>query len=339
MRKPDYKVAVVGATGVVGEELLRALADRAFPASRIAGYATEASLGRELHCGAIEVNLLPLEDSVEFSDTDLVFFAAGEEVSRKWAEKATRAGAVVIDTSTAWLERRDVPVVVPEVNARDLDELPPSRIVASPDPVAVALAVFLHPLRQRCAVRSVSATALDPVSVKGKRGVQVLEQEVHDLLNGREPEDNDLFPERVAFNAFPQVGELRSDGWSEAEFSSLRSLERVLGPDVPHVALTRVQVPLFYGTCLTVHCELEASEGLDDLAHHLRVSPGLLLEDEPLLCPSAADVVGSDATHVGRVRIVRQPPSLDAWVVLDNTRKGSAVNAVQIAELLLRQHL
>lgn len=339
MKKSAYCVAVVGATGLVGEEILHALEDRKFPVDRLVAYATEASLGRELRHGETEVRVLPLDDQVEFRDTDLIFFAAGPDVSYRWVEKAVRQGAVVIDTSSAWLDRVDVPVVVPEVNSQDLQELPQSRIVTSPDSVAVALAVLLHPLRQHCGVRSVVATVLDPVSVRGRRGVEILEQEVYDLLNGREPQDNAVFPERIAFNAFPEVGEVRNDGWSEAEFFSLRSLRRVLDADATSIFLTRVQVPLFYGTCLTVHCDLEGTEGLDGLTNRLRASPGLLLEEEPSVCPSAADVVGSDATHVGRLRIVREPPSLDAWVALDNTRKGSAVNAVQIAELLLRRHL
>ncbi len=336
MKKSEYAVAVIGATGVVGEEIVRALEQRGFPASRLQAWASAESVGKEVTREHSEVLVEPLHENTSLAGFDFVFLAAGEEVSKQWAEKAAAAGAWVIDTSSAWSAREDVIVVVPEVNAGELRQPPASRIVASPDPVTIALAVFLEPLCQRGSLRSVVATAFDPVSVRGRRGLKILEQEVYELLNGREPEDNELFPERVAFNLFPCVGEMRADGTTEAEERSVAALRRVLRqPSLP-LFLTRVQVPLFYGTAVAVHVEFEPGAALEGLREHLRAAPGLLVEDEPLVCPSPADVMGSDATHAGRLRLDLERGALDAWLVLDNTRKGSAVNAVQIAEVLLR---
>lgn len=337
MKKSEFSVAVIGATGIVGEEIVRALSERGFPVASLKPFATEESVGKVIAWEGSELAVEALTEQSSLAGYDFVFFAAGESVSREWAERAASAGAFVIDTSNAWSERTDVAVVVPEVNAAALRPPPASRIAVSPDAVAIALSVFLAPLRQRGSLRRVVATVFDPASVYGWRGVRVLEREVYDLLNGREPEDSDVFPERVAFNLVPQVGDYTASGQTDAEERAARGLERVLGESALPLFLTRVQVPVFYGTAMAVHVEFANAAAVEGLVEYLRAAPGLLLEEEPLACPSLADVTGSDATHAGRVRLDPQHASLDAWLVLDNTRKGSAVNAVQIAEVLLRE--
>ncbi|GBD26898.1 Aspartate-semialdehyde dehydrogenase 2 [bacterium HR30] len=345
MKKAAYDVAVIGATGIVGREIVAVLAERGFPLGRMRLFATRASLGQEIEGGDTAVEELAAD--TELSGTDIVFLACPPAVARPWRQRAVAAGAFVIDASACRGESEAVLMVVPEVNARVLATARESRCVASPHPTAVALAVVLHPLRQLAGLARVAATVLEPVSLAGRTGVELLEREVRSLLSGAEPEPSDAFPQRVAFNVCPVgswatgFGRASSDG-EEA----VQHLRQVLEAPTLPVELSRVQVPVFFGLAMTVSVGWSTKVDFATVLQQLRTAPGLLLVESsdaaaeaafPL--PTPATVVGSDATHVACVGVDPDVPGVHLWVALDNTRKGSATNAVQIAELLVRDYL
>lgn len=345
MRKSGYGVAVIGATGTVGRELVAVLADRAFPLNRLRLLATRASLGQEIEGADAPVE--ELAEDTDLSGTDFVFLACPEEVARTWRQRARAAGAYAIDTSAGQGELEAVPLVVPEVNSGALAIAKESRWAASPHPIAVALAVVLHPLRQLAPLGRVVATALEPVSSKGRAGVEVLEEEVRALLGATEPDASHVFPQRIAFNVCPAedpTAHLTNGG--QTEHCAVRHLRQVLDAPTLRVKLSRVHVPVFFGLTLVVDVVLQAPVDVAALENHFRAAPGLLFvsafekgSTSALPLPTPATVVGSDATHVACLGVDPEVPSVTLWVALDNTRKGSATNAVQIAELLLRDSL
>ncbi len=339
MRKPAYAVAVVGATGLVGREILSALAERAFPLAELRLYASIRSAGEEVQCGPC-TSRVDLLERARFGQFDIVFFAAGERLSAELAGRAADAGAVVIDSSQLFVDDADVPVIVPEVNAAALGDFQARHIVVSPDTPATALAVVLNPLRDAVGLRRVVATTFEPVSGAGQRGIEELHRQTIDLMNGQSTE-SEVFPHRIAFNALPQVGEFLAGGSSTAEHQATAALRRVLdAPDVG-VNLTRVRVPMFYGTGIALNVETDEPLSAEDAREVLRGAPGVILQDDvhAVQYPTPGEAVGQEATCVGRIRSVAPQPIVDLWICLDNLRKGSAVNAVQIAEVLVRDHL
>jgi aspartate-semialdehyde dehydrogenase len=350
MQKSAYSVAVVGATGLVGQELVATLEQRLFPLCELRLYGSLRSAGDEMRCGALTALVAPLDDRARFESTDIVFLAAGEQVSAEWLARCTAAGAVVIDTSQLFAGDPDVPVVVPEVNAADIATYVTRNMIVSPDVPAIALAVALKPLREAARVLRVVATTFEPVSGLGRPGIDELQQQTIELMAGRSVEPA-VFPHRIAFNVVPQAGETLAGGTlagrtlaggiSSYEQQTVGSLRRLLdAPDLP-VSVTRVRVPLFFGSGLTANVETESRLTAAQAREVLRASPGVLLQDDAGGgdYPTPADVVGQDATFVGRIREDETMNVLDLWLTIDNLRKGSAVNAVQIAELLIRDYL
>ena len=332
-------VAVVGATGLVGRELVAVLEQRQFPLADLRLYASLRSAGEEMACGDLRRRVEVL-DGASFDDVDIVFLAAGERVSAEWISRLERSPAVVVDTTQLFADDADVPLVVPEVNAGDLRDHAIRGIVASPDPATIALAVVLAPLREAAGLRRVVVTTIEPASGAGSAGVDELQRQTVDLMQGRGTEPA-AFPHRIAFNLFPQIGELLAGGSSRDEAVAAAGVRRVLDlADLP-VSITRVRAPLFFGHALSIDVETSEPLVLEEAVDILRGAPGLLLPEamEGGSYPTPADVVGEDATFVGRVRCDPPASTVDVWAVIDGVRKGSAVNAVQIAELLLRDHI
>jgi aspartate-semialdehyde dehydrogenase len=339
MKKPGYSVAVIGATGLVGAEIISVLAERRFPIADLQLYASLRTAGDEIQCGPLTARVELLEGA-RFNNTDVVFLAAGEQTSAEWVERAAASGAVVIDTAQLFAADEDVPLVVPEVNAAALAGHTNRGLVVSPDPPAIALAVALNPLRAAVGISRVVVSAFEPVSTAGRAGVEELQQQTLDLMQGRSVEVT-RFPHRAAFNLLPQVGEFLAGGAARDEQQTAAALRRLLElPDLA-VSVTRVWVPLFYGEALSVNVETVEHLTAPQAQDLLRAAPGVLLQDDAAtqLYPTAADAVGQDATLVGRVRDHETLNVLDLWLVIDNIRKGAAVNAVQIAELLIRDYL
>ncbi len=340
MQKSAYSIAVVGATGLVGREIINTLEQRLFPIAELRLYASLQSAGETLTCGALTALVEPL-DAARFGGVDIVFLAAGEQVSAAWLARATESGAVVIDLSQLFAADPDVPVIVPEVNAADIADYVARSAIASPDAPAIALAVALKPLHELVRVLRVVATTFEPVSSLGRVGIEELQRQTIELMSGQSTEEPAIFPRRIAFNVIPQAGEFLAGGQSSYEQQTMQVLRRVLdAPDLP-ISVTRVHVPLFFGSAIAVNVETEARLTAAQAREVLLVAPGVLLRDDTVAgeYPTPADVIEQDATSIGRIREDEALNVLDLWLAIDNLRKGSAVNAVQIAELLIRDYL
>jgi aspartate-semialdehyde dehydrogenase len=339
MKKSAYSVAVVGATGLVGAEIVSFLEERQFPIVDLRLYASARSAGDELRCGELTTRV-DLIERARFEGTDLAFFAAGEQVGAEWVERATQAGTVVIDTSQLLADEADIPLIVPEVNAADIGGYADRLVIVSPDAPAIALAVALKPLQEAAGVTRVVCSTFEPVTHAGRAGVEELQRQTVELMNGRSVE-NELFAHRIAFNVLPQVGELLAGGASLGERQVAAALRRLLADSSLPVNITRSYVPVFYGAALSVNVETGAKVTAAHAREMLRTAPGVLLQDEAgsLQYPTPAEAVAQDAALVGRIREDESLNVLDMWIAIDNIRKGAAVNAVRIAELLIRDYL
>jgi len=332
-------VAVVGATGLVGREIIAVLEQRQFPLADLRLYASLRSAGESISCGDLS-RAVEVLDGANFDDVDIVFLAVGERITAEWISRLEESPAVVIDLSQLFAGDTDVPVVVPEVNARDLADHSIRGIVASPDPATIALSVVLNPFRDAAGIRRVVVTSIEPASGIGGVGIDELQRQTVDLMQGRGTEPA-TFPHRIAFNLFPQIGELLDGGSSKDEEVTTASVRRVLDQAELAISITRVRAPLFFGHALSIDIETTEPMVLEEVVDLLRGAPGVLLPEtmEGGTYPTPADVVGEDATFVGRIRCDPPASTIDVWAVIDGVRKGAAVNAVQIAELLLRDHL
>jgi aspartate-semialdehyde dehydrogenase len=339
MHKSAYSIAVVGATGLVGTEIIATLQQRRFPIADLQLYASIRSAGDDASCGDVRAPVELLERA-RFEGADLVFFAAGEQVSAEWMERATGSGAVVIDTSPLFATDADVPLVVPEVNAADLSGYVIRGLVVSPGAAAIALAVALKPLADAAGLVRVVCATFEPVCGAGRAGIEELQRQTLELMGGRSA-DNEVFPHRIAFNILPQVGEFLAGGASRGELHVVAGLRRLLADAALPVSVTCTRVPVFYGEALAVNVETSRKLSVAEARDILRAAPGVLLQDEleTAAYPTAADAVGQDATLIGRIRDDESLNVLDLWIVIDNLRKGAAVNAVQIAEALIRDYL
>jgi aspartate-semialdehyde dehydrogenase len=339
VKKSAYSLAIVGATGLVGREILQVLAERRFPVGELRLYSSFASAGDEVTSSGLSVVVQPLEHA-DFNGVDVAFLAAGEQVTAECAGRVREAGALGIDLSELFADDLDVPVVVPEVNAAVVSEFVERGLVSSPNPPAIALAVALAPVEGIAGLEHVTAVTFEPVSGAGRAGIEELQRQVLDLMSGRDSE-NRLFPHRIAFNLLPQVGELLAGGFSRGEEQTRAQLLRILDlPDL-RLSVTRVRVPLFFGEAIALSVETREKVTAREARESLRAAPGILLSDDAAegAYPTPRDSVGQDATAVGRIREHEMENRLDLWISLDNIRKGAAVNAVHIAELLVRDHL
>lgn len=334
MSGDGYVVAILGASTDLGREVLTVLRERAFAVAQWRLY-EDADVDPEAHWHSDEADdLLPAE-AIDLEGVDVVFFCGAPSQTIEWAPRALTAGALAIDATHTLAEHEAAELVVPEVSAERLGEGATSLLVC-PVTGATALAVVLAPLQDAAEVRRVVVTAYEPVSSVGHAGIDELAGQTRDLLAGMSVEPM-VFPHRVAFNLIPQVGELVAGDRTRAEWWIESQTRRVLDlPDLP-IAATCVTVPIFFGNAYAVHIETEQPLDAAAASALLRASPGILLAATPAECPTPADVIGSDAVHVGRMRDDPTVPyGVALWILLDGLRKGAAVNAVQVAELALR---
>lgn len=332
-----YVVAVIGAGSTVGREIPAVLRERAFPLAECRLYddpAEDESLGGDDEGWEI----LPLAD-VSFEGTDVAFLCGSGEQAAEWAPLALAAGAVVVDLTQRLADSREAALIVPEVNAGAIPDGLEQGAFACPVPTAIALATVLDPIGAAAELRRVLVTSFEPVSLEGRQGVDELARQTRDLLVGESP-DCCVFPRRIAFNVVPQVGDRVSGGRTRGEWQVESQTRRLLDlPDLP-IAVTSAYVPIFYGQTCAVYVETERPLDAEAARLLLRQAPGILLAEERGAddYPTLDEVVGSEATHVGRLRDdVTVPHGLALWVAIDGLRKGGAVNAVQIAELALRE--
>jgi aspartate-semialdehyde dehydrogenase len=336
----SFKVAVVGATSLVGREVVNVLAERGFPASELVLLASERSVGEtvELEDAALEVRKA---EPAALARVQLVLMTAGAQVARELTPVATAAGAIVIDRSSAFRADPTVPLVVPEVNPEDLAGLRQGRVVSTPDSAGIELTVALAPLMREAGLRRVSVATYQSASGRGKKGMDELGEQVTALFNQRDVVTQ-VFPRRLAFNCIPQVDAFLEDGFTREEHELATVCRRVLHAPTLGVTATCVRVPVFNGHAAAVFAELERPLDVARARAVLREAPGVMLMDSPPqgVYPTSAESEGTDATFVGRLRKDPSVPNgLAFWVVADNVRKGAATNLVQLAELVARDYL
>jgi aspartate-semialdehyde dehydrogenase len=334
-------VAVVGATGAVGEELLKVLFQRRFPAARVFAVASARSAGEYVDFGDDELLVHDLAE-FDFSQVQIALFSPGASVSAKYAPKAAKAGCVVIDNTSQFRYDDDVPLVVPEVNPEAIAQYKNRGIIANPNCSTIQMLVALKPILDAVGIERINVATYQSVSGTGKEAIEELAQNTARALNGVDF-DNKVYPKQIAFNCLPQIDVFQDNGYTKEEMKMVWETRKIFGDDSILVNPTAVRVPVFYGHSEAVHIETRKKITAEEARALLEKAPGVTVVDErkdggwPTAVTHAAH---HDAVFVGRIREdISHPRGLNLWVVADNIRKGAALNSVQIAELLLRDHL
>ncbi|MCE7027572.1 aspartate-semialdehyde dehydrogenase [Jiella avicenniae] len=334
-----YKVAVVGATGNVGREMLSILSERGFPADEVVALASRRSQGTEVSFGEETLKVKALE-GFDFSDIDICLMSAGGEISKQYSPKIGAQGCVVIDNSSAWRYDPDVPLIVPEVNADAVSGFTKKNIIANPNCSTAQLVVALKPLHDRAKIKRVVVSTYQSVSGAGKDGMDELFQQSRAVFVA-DPVEKKKFTKRIAFNVIPHIDVFMEDGSTKEEWKVMAETKKMLDPKIK-VTCTAVRVPVFIGHSEAVNIEFENEISADEAREILRQAPGCLVvdkhEDGGYVTPYES--AGEDATYISRIREDQTLDNgLNIWVVSDNLRKGAALNTVQIAELLVNRGL
>lgn len=332
-------VAVVGATGAVGEAMLAILHERLGKDLRIHAVASAGSLGRQVDYGRRSLDVEVLDD-FDFSEVDYALFSAGGAISREHAPRACDAGATVIDNTSEFRYVDDIPLVVPEVNPQALQGLDPGALIANPNCSTIQMVVALAPIHRAAGIERINVATYQSVSGAGRRGIDELARQTAERLNLKEP-TLDKFPQPIAFNVLPIIDTLEDNGYTREEMKMHWETQKILGDERVMVNATAVRVPVFFGHSEAVHLETREPIEVDEVARLLEAAPGVrlvpaeALEESPTPARHAA---GHDEVYVGRLRRdFSHPRGIDLWVVSDNVRKGAALNAVQILEHLEEQ--
>ena len=340
MKKQKYNVAVVGATGAVGEQMREVLEERHFPVGQLRLLASERSAGQFLPFNGRQVKVEILNEE-SFKDVDIGLFSAGSGVSARFAPLAVAAGAVVVDNTSQFRMEPDIPLVVPEVNSDEIASYKNRGIVANPNCSTIQLVVALKPIHDAVRIKRVVVSTYQSVSGAGRKAMEELSEQVGALFNGKDLK-KEKFPHQIAFNCIPQIDVFLAGGYTKEEWKMINETRKILAePSLP-VTATTVRVPVFCGHSESVNVETLVKLSAAEARAILREAPGVIVADEPQnnVYPMAIDATGKDATYVGRIREDDSVPNgLNLWVVADNLRKGAALNAVQIAEILIRDHL
>jgi aspartate-semialdehyde dehydrogenase len=340
MRKEKYNVAVVGATGAVGEQMREILAERLFPVDELRLLASERSAGQYLEFRGQEVRVDALKED-SFEGTDIALFSAGGSVSDKFAPVAVASGGVVVDNTARFRMEPDVPLVVPEVNPKEIAKYKSRGIVANPNCSTIQMVVALKPIHDAARIKRVVVSSYQSVSGAGRMAMEELSQQISALFNGKDIR-KDKFPHQIAFNCIPHIDAFLESGYTQEEMKMVDETRKILGEPGLRITATAVRVPVFCGHSEAVNLETEKKLTAKDVKAILRETPGILLLDDPErnIYPMALDAVGKDSILVGRIREDDSVPNgINLWIVADNLRKGAALNAVQIAEILVRDYL
>ena len=334
-----YKVAVVGATGNVGREMLNILAEREFPADEVVALASTRSIGKEVSFGDRDLKCQAL-DHYDFTGTDIALMSAGGAVSGEWSPKIGAQGCVVIDNSSKFRMEPDVPLIVPEVNADDIEGYTQRNIIANPNCSTAQMVVALKPLHDHAKIKRVVVSTYQSVSGAGNEAMDELFNQTRSIFVN-DPIEKDKFTKQIAFNVIPHIDVFMKDGSTKEEWKMVVETQKMLDPKID-VTATCVRVPVFVGHAESINLEFENPITDDEAQEILRESPGCLVvdkrEDEGYVTP--VECVGDYATFISRIRT---DPTVDnglnIWVVSDNLRKGAALNTVQIAEILINRYL
>jgi len=336
-----YDIAVVGATGAVGETMLAILAERKFPVGKVYALASERSAGKRVPFGDGYLKVENLAD-FDFSKVQIGLFSPGASVSAEYAPKAAAAGCVVIDNTSQFRYDDDIPLVVPEVNPQAVAQYKNRGIIANPNCSTIQMLVALKPIYDAVGIERINVCTYQAVSGTGKEAIEELAGQTASLLNGQ-PIEAKVYPKQIAFNVIPQIDVFMDNGYTKEEMKMVWETQKIMGDDSILVNPTCVRVPVFYGHSEAVHIETREKITAERARELLSSAPGIVVVDERVAggYPTAVtEGANRDASYVGRIREdVSHPRGLDLWVVSDNVRKGAALNSVQIAEILIRDYL
>ncbi len=334
-------VAVVGATGAVGETMISILEERDFPVGRLYPLASERSAGSKVMFRNKSHIVQNLAD-FDFSQAQIALFSAGGSVSAEYAPVAGRAGCVVIDNTSHFRNEPDIPLVVPEVNPHAIAGYTARNIIANPNCSTIQMVVALKPIHDAAGIERINVCTYQAVSGTGKRAIEELASQTANLLNARSIESS-VYPKQIAFNVLPHIDEFQDNGYTREEMKMVWETRKILEDDAIQVNPTAVRVPVFYGHSEAVHVETREKIGADAVRALMEAAPGVELMDERRAggYPTAVtEAAGHDPVYVGRIREdISHPRGINFWVVADNVRKGAALNSVQIAEVLLREYM
>lgn len=335
-KKDKYIVAVVGATGAVGNEMISILEKRNFPVRKLRLFASERSKDRTLDFHDKAVNVEVLKENV-FKDIDIALFSAGGDRSKQFAPIAVEAGCVVVDNSSAWRMDPEVPLVVPEVNPHDLEWH--KGIIANPNCSTIQMVLPLKPIHDAAGLRRVIVTTFQSVSGTGKKAMDELHEQSVAFLNFKEIK-HEIYPHQIAFNCLPHIDSFLDNGYTKEEMKMINETRKILGDSSIRITATTVRVPVFRCHAESVNIETEKKLSADEVRAILSATDGIIVYDAPEknIYPLPIDVAGKDETYVGRIREDESVENgINMWVVADNLRKGAALNAVQIAEKLIEK--
>jgi len=332
----QYNVAVVGATGAVGQEFLRILARRRFPLRNLSLFASKRSKGKKIQFGETDIEVQEIGQK-SFRGVDFVFISATDEISKSVGKSASEAGAVVIDDSPIWRMEPNVPLVVPEINGADVDNH--EGILAIPNCATTPIVMTLWPLHKINPVQRVTIATYQSVSGTGQAAIHELSEQTQRVLENQRPSPH-VYPHQIAYNVLPEVGSFKDDGYTSEEWKVVAESRKIMHEPELRASATCVRVPVYVGHSAAVHVELERPMEAEQAQGILMEAPGVVVQDDPSinLYPLATTSAGRDEVFVGRIRNDSSHPNgLAYWTVCDNLRKGAALNALQIAEEMIKR--
>jgi aspartate-semialdehyde dehydrogenase len=327
------KIAVVGATGLVGSVMLKILAERKFPVSQLIPVASKRSIGKEIEFNGEKYSVVSMEDAIALKP-QIAIFSAGGSTSKEWAPKFSEVGTTVIDNSSAWRMNDDIKLIVPEINAKQLTKN--DKIIANPNCSTIQMVVALAPLHEKYKIKRVIASTYQSVTGTGVKAVEQLENERKGI------EGEMAYPHTIDLNCLPHGGDFEENGYTTEETKLLNETRKILSNNSIQVSATVVRIPVYGGHSESVNIEFRNEFDLKDLKKTLEQAPCITIQDDPQnnIYPTPLESEGKDDVFVGRIRRdFSQPNSLNMWIVSDNLRKGAATNAVQIAEYLIENDL
>ena len=337
-----YDVAVVGATGAVGETMLSILAERRFPVGKVYPLASSRSAGKKVDFGGKQITVEDLA-TFDFSKVQIGLFSAGASISAEFAPKAAAAGCVVIDNTSQYRYDKDIPLVVPEVNPQAIADYTVRGIIANPNCSTIQMLVALKPIHDAVGIERINVCTYQAVSGTGKEAIEELARQSADLLNGKGEVACEVYPKQIAFNCLPHIDVFQDNGYTKEEMKIVWETRKIMGDESILVNPTAVRVPVFFGHSEAVHIETREKISAEAVRKLLEKAPGVKVLDDrkdggyPTAVTEGAN---NDPTWVGRIREdISHPRGINLWVVADNVRKGAALNSVQIAEILIKDYL
>lgn len=336
-----YNVAIVGATGAVGEAMISILEERKFPVDRVYALASERSVGKRI---SFNGRSLKVEDlaKFDFSKANIGLFSAGASLSEKYAPIAAAAGCVVIDNTSQFRYDDDIPLVVPEVNPEAIAQHTVRGIIANPNCSTIQMLVALKPIHEAVGITRINVCTYQAVSGSGKEGIEEVVSQTSQLLNGK-PIQTKVYPKQIAFNVLPQIDVFMDNGYTKEEMKMVWETKKIMGDDSIQVNPTAVRVPVFFGHSEAIHIETRAKITVEKVRELLAAAPGITVMDERVgggYPTAVTESSGHDDVFVGRIREdISYEKGIDLWVVADNVRKGAALNSVQIAEELVKNYI